>query len=121
GSGVTATSLRARDRCLGDALADQQHVAEVECEVPARVELTVTLDDDLLAAGLEILELVERLLDLVLAADDADEVVHGLLQLLVQRVGVLRPLDPAIAEGRDGSLSRARDVGVADRRSVAAE
>ena len=45
---------------------------------------------DVVQPRLELVELGQRLLDLVFLADDADQVVHRLLQLGVQRVRVLR-------------------------------
>ena len=44
--GVPAAALLADQRRRGDALADQQHVAQVQRQVPARVELPVALDAD---------------------------------------------------------------------------
>ena len=43
-AGVTAARLLAGQRRLGDALADDQHVAQVEGQVPAGVVLPVPLD-----------------------------------------------------------------------------
>ena len=44
-AGVAAAGLLARQRRLGDALADEQHVAQVERQVPAGVVLPVPLHD----------------------------------------------------------------------------
>ena len=70
-----------------------EHVAQVEREVPAGVELPVALDAEVLGALLELVEpgRAPRSISVCLA-DDADEVVHRLLQLLVERVGVLAAL-----------------------------
>ena len=55
-AGVAAAGLLA-DQCrAGDALRDDEHVVEVEREVPAGVEHLVAHDADALGAGLELLE-----------------------------------------------------------------
>jgi hypothetical protein len=64
---------------LGDALRHVEHVAQVQCEVPARVELAVPLDRGVLRADAQALQLLQRLTDLALAADDAHQVAHDLL------------------------------------------
>ena len=100
-AGVAAAALGALQRRLGHALADQQHVAQVDGEVPARVELPVPLDLDVLESLPQFGELVERLGDLVGLADDADQAVHRVLQVELQRVRILgrvavrRPLERA--------------------------
>ena len=47
-AGVAAAALLAQQRGPGHALADGEHVAQVEGEVPARVELSVALDGQVL-------------------------------------------------------------------------
>src|SRR5665647_2009629 len=49
----------------------------------------MSLDADLCRADLQGLQRGDSLSDLALTPDDADQVVHRLLKLLVQRVGVL--------------------------------
>ena len=87
---MAAAALGAGQRRLRHALADQQHVAHVHRQMPARVELAAAVGLDVAEADLELLDLVQRLLHLLAGADDADQVVHRLLQLGVQGVGVLR-------------------------------
>ena len=91
--------------------------------MPARVEPPAALDAEVLGALLELVDLGEGLGHLRLLADDADEVVHRLLQLLVERVGVLpalqlerpqrcrgRRVDDVLVDGGPG-LPEVRDVG----------
>ena len=73
----------------GDALAHQQHVRQVQGEVPAGVVLPVALDGQAGDPLLERLDPLERLLHLRRGADDADQVVHRLLQVVLHGVGVL--------------------------------
>ena len=80
-AGVAAPALGALQRRLGDAFADQQHVAQVEGQVPAGVVLPVALDVDVLEPLAKLVEPTEGLGDFVRLADDADQVVHRLLQL----------------------------------------
>ena len=45
-AGVAAARLLAHQRSASDALRDQQHVVEVERQVPSGVELPVAFDGD---------------------------------------------------------------------------
>ena len=98
--GVAAPALLALQRGLGHAFADGEHVAQVQGQVPARVELPVPLDGDAGGALLELLQPAQCLFHLLAATDDADQVVHRLLQLLVQRVRVLPALGRERRQGR---------------------
>ena len=89
-AGVAAARLRALQRGPCHALADQQHVPQVQREVPAGVELPVPLDPGPPGPYPQVGQLLQRLLHLALAADDADQVVHRLLEFLVEGVRVLR-------------------------------
>jgi len=84
-AGVAASALGASSAALATHSLNQQHVAQVDRQVPAGVELPVALDDDLRRALLELLQAGDRLGHLALAADDADQVVHHLLEVVVDR------------------------------------
>ncbi len=88
-AGVAAAALGAQQRRLGHTFADQQHIAQVDGQVPARIELPVPLHGHVVVAVAQFGELLDGLLQLVFLADDADQIVHGLLQVHVQRVRVL--------------------------------
>ena len=88
-AGVAAAALGALQRGLGHALADQQHVAQVDGQMPAGVELPVALHVHMLEALPQLAQLDQCLGDLVGVADDADQRVHRVLQVEVQRVRVL--------------------------------
>ena len=59
------------ERRLGDALGDDEHVLQVEGEVPARVVLPVALDQQVLRPLLERLDALQRAGELLTGADDA--------------------------------------------------
>ena len=88
-AGVTAAALLALQRRLRHAQRDEQHVPQVQRQVPAGVELAVPLDAHRPGARRDVGELLERHLHLVGLADDADELVHRLLQLQVHDERVL--------------------------------
>jgi hypothetical protein len=87
---VPAARLGALQRGPRHALADQQHVPEVQGEVPAGVELPVPLDTGPARPYPQLGQFLQGLLHLRLPADDADQVVHRLLEFLVQGVRILR-------------------------------
>ena len=89
-AGVTAPALGALQRGLGDALTDQHHVAQVDRQVPARVERPASVDADTLVPLTQLGQLVQRLGDFFFLADDADQAVHRVLQVELQRVRILR-------------------------------
>src|SRR3954452_12146022 len=91
-AGVSPARLLALERRLRDALGDQEHVAQVDRQVPAGVVAAVARHVQVLRTLLELLDLAERLLQLLTGADDADQVVHRLLELLLDRVRVLGAL-----------------------------
>src|SRR6476469_5191646 len=57
--------------------------------MPARIERPSAFDAELLRTRLELFQLRERLSHLLFLANDADEIVHRLLEFLVQRIGIL--------------------------------
>src|SRR6476659_5379263 len=57
--------------------------------MPARVERPTALDAELLRTRLELFQLRARLSHLLFFANDADEIVHCLLEFLVQCIGIL--------------------------------
>jgi hypothetical protein len=89
-TGVAAAAFGALQCRLGDAFADQQQVPQVEGQVPAGVVLPVSLDVDVREPLAKLVDPAEGLGDLIRLADDPHQVVHRLLQLELQRVGVLR-------------------------------
>ena len=97
---------------LRDALADDQHVAQVDRQVPARVVLPVPLDLHVPGPLLEPLDLLERPLELGRGPDDPDQVVHRLLQVGLDGVGVLPTLH---LERREGTPLRRLHVPLRDR------
>src|SRR6266705_4342803 len=86
--------------------------------MPARIELAVPLDADLRGPHLELVQLGQRLAHLLGGTDQPDQVVHALLELLVQRVRVLAALDVERRErGRRGRV----DLVLPDGRVAATE
>ncbi len=88
-AGVAAAALLALERRQRAALRHRQQRAQVERGVPARVVGAAAIRPRLRRALLEDLELLQRLLQLALGADDADQVLHDVLQLGLDRVRVL--------------------------------
>src|SRR5687767_15847449 len=93
--------------------------------MPARVILAVAGDAEARRAGAEVLDPRQRLLHLRLLADDADEVLHGVLQIRLEPIGVLalitgveraeriarRPLDRRLVDaGRTMFAGKLRSV-----------
>ena len=107
-AGVATPGLLPLQRCLGDALGDDQHVAQVHRQVPAGVVLAVPLDAEVLGAFLELLDHREGLGQLLLGPDDADQVLHVRLEVLVDRVRVLAAA--AVLERREREVLRREDV-----------
>ena len=91
-AGVAAPALPALDRAQRRAVSDREHRLQVEREVPAGVELMVPSTEQRRGPLVELGELLVRLDEFALGADDADEVLHRVLQGLVHRVGVLGAL-----------------------------
>jgi hypothetical protein len=86
--------------------------------VPAGVELAAALDGDVGRPPLQLHQLVQRLLDFLFLADDADEVVHRLLQLGVDRVRVLRLPARRGVEGARRPDGRGVHIGLGDLRQL---
>ena len=82
----------------GDRLGDGEQRAQVHRQVPAGVVLLLPSTPVCFARSLYSCELGQRLLQLGLGADDADQVVHRLLQLALDRVRVLGALALEVAE-----------------------
>ena len=117
-AGVPAAALLALQRRLRHAVRDQHDVAQVQGQVPAGVVGRAALGADVRGPLAQLVQLGERRLDLVFLADDADQVAHGLLDLGVDRVGVLA----AGALQRGERLGPRRlEVSVAGRRPGAAQ
>ena len=82
-------ALLALDGGRRDGFGDGQQVAEVDRGVPAVVVFAVAADPGAPRARPQALEPVERLAHLRLAAHDADQVLHHVLQVVLDRVRVL--------------------------------
>ncbi|SKV84598.1 Uncharacterised protein [Mycobacteroides abscessus subsp. massiliense] len=65
-------------------------------------------------ALLELIQLDQGLFDFLFLADDADQVVHGLLQVGVQCVRIFGTLGRRVAEGRQRQGGSLVDVGLGD-------
>ena len=115
--GVPAPGLLAVERALrhGDGRGD--HGGQVGGQVPARVVGPPALHLHLGRVLLELLELDERLFELGAGADDADQRLHRLLQLLVDVVGVVPVLAP---EGGEGVVDHRGDRRRVDARRAGA-
>ena len=72
--------------------------------MPAWVVATVALDPDPLGSLLENLQLVERLAQIALGADDPYESIHAVLEILLNGVWVL---SASIIEGPEGDVGQA--------------
>ncbi|CDN41770.1 hypothetical protein BN871_AL_00170 [Paenibacillus sp. P22] len=88
---VRAAALVAEQRALGHRLGQLQHVPQLAGEGDAGVVPAGRIVDvDVGVALLELLDLLDRLLQTVVVADDGHVVRHPLAELLGQHVGVLR-------------------------------
>ncbi len=88
---MSAATFLALDRASRDALRHHQQIAQIECGMPAVVVHAVAVDADVLGAALVFRDLRERLDHLILAARDTDQVLHHILQLvldLIRRFGL---------------------------------
>ena len=87
---VCAAALAPGQRCARDRLRDDQHVAQVAAEVPARVVGRGTGTGARgRGARLQLLEPADGRAQPGLVAEDADVLLHRVLELVVQPVGVL--------------------------------
>src|SRR5262249_8364936 len=109
---VRAAAFLALDRAARDGLGAGQKVPQIERRVPAGVVLAIALDADRLGALLETLDGLERAHHLLLAAHDADQVLHHVLQVVLD---LERPLGvPAALEGRERILRGSLHLGAVD-------
>ena len=111
---VGSSALAPVERAAGDRFGDHEQVVEVEGGVPAGVVLAVALGGGLLGAGLEFGEPVKGRGHIRLVADDADLVLHHVLQVVLDVVRVLAAL--VLVEGREGLGVGVLDLGPVDRR-----
>ena len=88
-AGVPTPALLPFDRAERRRPPHGEHRLEVEREVPSGVELAVPLDGEVFRPLVVLVELDARLVELGLGPDDADECLHRLLELVVERVRVL--------------------------------
>src|SRR5437867_2294288 len=87
--GVTAPALLALERRHGAAFGHGKERPEVDRRVPAGVIGATPIDADPLRPRLEGLELPEGLRELALGTDQADQVLHRLLEVGLDRVRIL--------------------------------
>src|SRR5215217_7054392 len=87
---MTAAAFLAFDGGACDRLRHGQQVAKVLSGVPAGVVFTMADDAGAGGAAVQLLQPDERLLHLALVADDADQVLHHRLQVLLDLERVLR-------------------------------
>ncbi len=104
-AGVAAAALAALQRGQGHALGHGQQRAQVEGQVPARVVLAVPLDPHLRRPLLEGGDPLEGALQLALGADDPDQLLHAVLELLLDGVGVDVAVGP-LERGQGLALGR---------------
>src|SRR5207249_1439862 len=97
-----------------DALGNGEQAGEIHCRVPAGIETTKADDTDGARTLPQLLKAIERTLHLVLAANDADEVLHHLLQVLLD---LIRTFVASAADVAVERLQRATD-GFFDLRGV---
>ncbi|SKU76647.1 Uncharacterised protein [Mycobacteroides abscessus subsp. abscessus] len=74
----------------------------------------MTLHRNMFEAFLQLIQLDQGLLDLLLLADDADQVVHRLLQVGVQGVRVLGAGGRGVTEGSQRQRGGLVDIGLGD-------
>ena len=86
---VAAPALLALDSGERDSLGHREQVPYVDRRVPAGVILAVTFDADTRRALVQLPDPDKRFLHLGFGADDADEVVHRFLKVLLHLVGIL--------------------------------
>src|ERR1700681_3627503 len=100
---VSSSALFARKRAAGDGLGNRQHRLQVLGEVPAGIEQSRTFDAHVLNALLQFLELLQCTKQIFLITEDANQILHGFLQVAMDRV---RTLTSLVLEGNE-HLSRA--------------
>src|SRR5205809_791645 len=113
---MAAATLLALECRQGTALGHGKKRPEVERRVPAGVVGATPRHADALCARLEGLELPESLLELALGTDQADQALHRLLEVGLDRVRILT------ADAREGldQLTRDRvDLACVDRERTA--
>src|SRR6476619_565352 len=95
GAAVRAAAFGPDERRPRHGLGHRQHRAEVAREVPPGVEEPRALHADARRALRELPDLLESLLQVLRVAEDADQVLHRLRQVSVDRVGAfsLGPLE----------------------------
>ena len=76
-------------RCASDGLGHKEQTAEIDGGVPPVVVLAVACDAYVLRPGVQGLNLYQCLLHFCFGANDADQVLHGFLQVILNLVGIL--------------------------------
>src|SRR5215469_5483971 len=72
----------------GDRFGHDDHVLNVDRRVPAVVVLTVAANTGALSARAQLIDILKRPLHFALDADNADEILHRLLQVVLHQVGI---------------------------------
>src|SRR5579862_7108652 len=104
---VAAAGFTPIKGAAGDGLGDAHEVGEIKASMPARVILAVAVDADLGRAGLEARETVEGRGHVLLVADDADLVLHHVLEIVLNAEGIFAPLT---IERRESFFGRGFDL-----------
>src|SRR5438034_2514927 len=94
GVGIVAACMRtatfgALQRRPGAGLGDHEERAQVDRRVPARIVLAAARHPNLAGAGLELLELGQRVLQTALVSDDAGVSLHDCLYCRLHGKGIL--------------------------------
>ena len=84
-------------------LANVQHVPKVKSEMPARVELHVSGHRHATSPLTIFIDLSERFFQVILGADNPDQILHRRSEFLVNGKRVLTAF---VAEGQPGTVSQ---------------
>ena len=83
---MSAAAFLAGERGACDGFGNEQHVFEVAREVPAGIEHTRAVSSNAREAGLEFVEFGESFFQIFRVAENADEVLHRFLKVVMNRV-----------------------------------
>jgi hypothetical protein len=89
---VGAAALGALEREARDGLRNDEQVAQLEHEIPARVEDPAARNPERRPASTQPPELRDRLLQVALHAKDPDEPLHHVLEVSLEPIGALAVL-----------------------------
>ena len=114
---MSASTLLALDRRSRDGLGDNQEIAEIQRRVPARIVFTVPGHSRLCRSLCQLVQSDQRLLHLPLVADDPDQFLHEVLQILLDLERVFGGV--AALEGIERDLRRRLDLTLVEGRGAA--